>query len=206
MAAVAQRSQTGWPRSGIAGNLCRCTGYEAIYRFSAERNEDSPLSRWRSLSRNRWRMRARSSGMARTVGPARRVHRCLCHATSSAPNLPMRVSSICTGIGRIASASGTQDEVLRIGALTTLTEIRSSHVVRELPILAAAAGEIGGVQPEPGNHRGEHRQWRSCRRRAHRCSRVADAIVVLRARKASGGFHLPAYTPAIGLPSSALKS
>ena len=41
----------------------------------------------------------------------------------------------------------SRDDILRIAALTTYTEIRSSQVVREwLPILAAAAGEIGGVQ------------------------------------------------------------
>lgn len=50
------------------------------------------------------------------------------------------------GLGELRGISA-HDNVLRIGALTTYTGIRSSHVVREwLPILAAAAGEIGGVQ------------------------------------------------------------
>ncbi|MBA3969709.1 MAG: FAD binding domain-containing protein [Gemmatimonadetes bacterium] len=41
----------------------------------------------------------------------------------------------------------THDGILRLGALTTYTEIRNSPEVREwLPMLAAAASEIGGVQ------------------------------------------------------------
>lgn len=80
---------------------------------------------------------------------------------------------------------GTRDGILRIGALTTYAEIRRSQAVREwLPILAAAAGEIGGVQIQNRGTIAGNIANGSPAGDALPVLAVADAVVVLRSTEA----------------------
>ena len=133
-------------REGLAGNLCRCTGYEAIYRaIQQRRRENRHLPLWSCSSRARCSDALR---MLRDDGPLTP----LAGATDLYVALQLRhaderrassTSGRCDPLRRIT----LRDDTLRIGALATYTAlIRSRLVRRRLPMLASAAREVGGVQ------------------------------------------------------------
>ena len=145
---------------GLAGNLCRCTGYSAIYRSidASKRSKGTGHSAkaashatatiaGRAISSEPRVARRRAEDAARR-GPARadgRLHRPLRlaqlrHAEGDAVSQSVAAR-------RAARRSRSRGDALRIGALATYTEIiRSPLVRRRLPMLAAAAREVGGVQ------------------------------------------------------------
>ena len=77
---------------------------------------------------------------------------------------------------------------LRIGALTTYAEIIASPVIRKrVPMLVAAAREVGGADPESRDARWQHRQclagWRHLAGAG--CCRCADCAAQHRRRATS---------------------
>ena len=88
--------------------------------------------------------------------------------------------------------------VIRIGALTTFTDlIRSPLVRRELPMLARAAREVGGVQIQnagtvAGNHRGRRRSPARSSRRDRAPDRARSRPDAYRSRRRNTASAFPA--------------
>ena len=175
MAALAIRrgASTKAIQEALAGNLCRCTGYEAIYR-SVKRSWQAVAGGSGASAVGRWVGRA--GGLVGRVNDAHRdltlVAPAPAHAarraddaarrgcrsrrlpgaptstsTCSSARWPRSASSI-SGRCRSSAASADDRGTLRIGALTTYYGliIASPLVRRRVPMLVAASREIGGRQ------------------------------------------------------------
>jgi xanthine dehydrogenase small subunit len=94
------------------------------------------------------------------------------------------------GATGLTGPSGSDGDVLRIGALATYTElIQSRLVVERLPILAAAAREVGGVQIQNRGTLGGNIANASPAGDTLPVLAVADAVIVL--ASASGTRRVP---------------
>ena len=222
----ARRADAARPRpeiqEALAGNLCRCTGYEAIYRSvktrgaqggrrrpggrhaGAATGDAEPVRDRRSPPRRRACDRARSlrdalhdAARRGPAHPARRLHRRLRQPAVRHADA-IGASSIC---GRSASfvALPAIATTLRIGALTTFTELIA------VAARAPAGADAGGGRARsrrPADSESRH-AWRQHRQRVARgrfaagLSPRVDATIVL--QSAAGERRVPLYrssTPA----------
>ncbi len=150
-------------RAGLAGNICRCTGYTAIYRAVTIRS--GPVEGFGLEETGH----TEAGGAMRTaltsldfVQP-RSLRHALEIMRDSQPIVPL---AGCTDVYVLLNAGippgtrylnlwaldslrgiGQRGECVSIGALATFTDILKSPIVRRrAPALAAAAREIGAVQ------------------------------------------------------------
>ena len=139
-------------KTALAGNLCRCTGYpgdlplgrrgaEAAKRGARARvAETLALERPRSL-KTALSMLAGDPTLTPIAG-CTDVYVGLHFGT-----LPGAAASSTSGTSTSCAASASKGDVLRIGALTTYTEIIESKLVQKrVPMLVAASREVGGAQ------------------------------------------------------------
>ena len=158
-------------KTALAGNLCRCTGYPAIFRSvdaalnpswladfrrSAKREVELGERRREGETCPRALMDSRSSGRARS----RRRCRCWPAIRKLTPIAGCTDVYVGLHFGTVKEQRfidlwnldelrgiGLDGGRLRIGALTTYSEIIASKLVtRRLPMLVAAAREVGGAQ------------------------------------------------------------
>ena len=139
-------------RQGLAGNLCRCTGYTGIYRAVQK-----------AARRRRAAARMRSAVSTRTLFEPRSLKDALRLLRDEAPLVPMAGCTdlyVALNFGTLADLRFLNlwrlDELRRIasagrlisvGALVTYSDLIRSPVVNRLaPMLVQAAREIGGVQ------------------------------------------------------------
>ncbi len=140
-------------RLGLAGNLCRCTGYEGIYRAirkakrKTRKSHSTNADRYLFTGASRTKSVREALGMLRDEGPLVPLAGCTdVYVNLNFGTLPQKRFLNLWALDELRRIE-MRHGALSIGALATYTRmIRSALVRKRLPILAAASREVGGAQ------------------------------------------------------------